>query len=38
MANLTLQNIPADLYDWLKQKAEINHQSINDEVIALLEN
>ena len=35
--NITIKNIPDPLYDRLKQSAEINHRSINSEVIALLE-
>ncbi len=37
MKALTLQNVSNDLYNWLKQQAEVNHHSINDEVICLLE-
>lgn len=38
MANLSLKNIPDDLYKSLKAAAEANHRSINGELIALLEN
>ncbi len=38
MKALTLQGISSDLYNWLKQQAEAHQQSINDEVITLLEN
>jgi hypothetical protein len=38
MEALNLQGISSDLYNWLKQQAEAHQQSINDEVITLLEN
>jgi plasmid stability protein len=37
MATLTIKNIPDKLYQELKQKAAINHRSINSEVIVSLE-
>ncbi|KAI9130977.1 FitA-like ribbon-helix-helix domain-containing protein [Acaryochloris sp. CCMEE 5410] len=37
MANLTLKNIPDDLYELLKETANRNHRSINSELIACLE-
>ena len=36
-ANITIKNIPDPLHERLKQSAELNHRSINSEVIALLE-
>ncbi len=38
MKALTLKGVPNDLYNWLQQQAEAHQQSINDEVITLLEN
>lgn len=37
MANLTLKNIPDDLYERLKDAAHRHHRSINSELIACLE-
>lgn len=37
MANLTIKNIPDDLYEKLKTSAEANRRSINSEVIMLIE-
>lgn len=37
MANLTLKNIPDDLYELLKEAANRHHRSINSELIACLE-
>jgi plasmid stability protein len=34
---ITVKNIPADLYDHLKQSAALHHRSINSEIIALIE-
>jgi plasmid stability protein len=36
-ATITLKNIPDELYDRLKEVANIHHRSINGEVIACLE-
>jgi plasmid stability protein len=36
-ATITLKNIPDDLYERLKQVAELHHRSLNREVIACLE-
>jgi len=36
MANLTIKNIPTELYEMLKHKAKTNHRSINSEVIFTL--
>jgi antitoxin FitA len=33
MANITIKNIPADLYEMLKRQAKSNHRSINSEII-----
>lgn len=35
--NLTLKNIPDNIYDSLKQAALLNHRSLNSEVLACLE-
>jgi plasmid stability protein len=37
MANLTLKNIPEELYAQLKEAASRHHRSINSEMIACLE-
>jgi antitoxin VapB len=37
MATLTIRDIPDDLHDWLRQRAETHHRSLNKEVIAALE-
>lgn len=37
MPNLTIENIPDTLYQQIKQRAEINRHSINNEVIVCLE-
>jgi antitoxin FitA len=37
MANITVNNIPDDLYDRLKQLAEANRRSISSEVIVCIE-
>lgn len=36
-ATITLKNIPDDLYERLKEVAELHHRSLNMEVIACLE-
>lgn len=36
-ATITLKNIPAEIYDSLKQAADAHHRSINSEAIACLE-
>ncbi len=36
-ANLTLKNIPDGIYDRLKEAAKAHHRSLNNEVIACLE-
>jgi plasmid stability protein len=33
---LTLKNIPADLYENLKNEAKLNHRSINSEILIAL--
>ena len=38
MATITLKNIPEQLYQKLKQRAEYNYRSLNSEVIACLQN
>lgn len=35
--NFTLKNIPDDLYEKVKERAERNHRSINGEIISLLD-
>lgn len=37
MASLTIKNIPDDLYQKLKQKAELNRRSMNAEILVCLE-
>jgi len=37
MATITVKNIPDDLYADLKQAADINHRSINSEIIVCVE-
>lgn len=38
MANVTVKNIPDELYGRLKSVAEINRRSINSEIIMCIEN
>ncbi|MGM0665188.1 MAG: FitA-like ribbon-helix-helix domain-containing protein [Thermodesulfobacteriota bacterium] len=38
MANVTVKNIPDELYERLKSVAEINRRSINSEIIMCIEN
>lgn len=37
MVNITLKNIPDDLYNRLKEVANLHHRSINSELIDCLE-
>lgn len=37
MVNVTLKNIPDDLYVRVKESARLHHRSINGEIIARLE-
>ena len=37
MATITVKNIPDDLYERLKEAAEINRRSINSEIIVCIE-
>jgi plasmid stability protein len=37
MPNITLKNIPEELYALLKQSAEVNRRSLNKEIIACIE-
>jgi plasmid stability protein len=37
MANITIKNIPDDVYEQLKERAKRNRRSINNEVIHLIE-
>ncbi len=37
MRNITVKNIPDDVYDQLKQSAKINRRSINQEIIVCIE-
>ena len=37
MATLTIKNIPLEVYDRLKRRAKANRRSINQEVIAVIE-
>lgn len=38
MANITVKNIPDDLYEKLSRCAKINRRSINQEIIVCIEN
>ena len=37
MATITVKNIPPEIYEKLKQSAEMSHRSINSEIIACIE-
>ncbi|MBN2010038.1 Arc family DNA-binding protein [candidate division KSB1 bacterium] len=37
MANITVKNIPDDLYENLKTHAAMNHRSLNNEIIVCIE-
>lgn len=37
MPTITLKNIPPDLYKHLRQAAEVNHRSLNSEIIVCIE-
>ena len=37
MPTITVKNIPADIYEKLKNSAEASHRSINSEIIACIE-
>ena len=37
MANITVKNIPTELYEQLKTRAEVNRRSINNEIIYCIE-
>jgi len=37
MANITVKNIPDELYRNLKQVAALNHRSLNNEIIVCIE-
>jgi len=37
MPTITVKNIPEEIYEKLKRAAQINHRSINSEVIACIE-
>lgn len=37
MPNITVKNIPDEIYEKLKKSAEISHRSINSEIIACIE-
>ncbi len=37
MRNITVKNIPDDVYDQLKRSAKINRRSINQEIIVCIE-
>jgi antitoxin FitA len=37
MSNITVKNIPEDLYERLRQSAASNHRSINSEIIVCIE-
>jgi len=37
MTNITVKNIPKQIYDKVREQAKANHRSINSEIIACLE-
>lgn len=37
MTTITVKNIPNELYEQLKKLAEVNHRSINSEIIVCIE-
>jgi len=37
MPTITVKNIPPEIYEKLKQSAEMSHRSINSEIIACIE-
>ncbi|MGD2049464.1 MAG: Arc family DNA-binding protein [Chloroflexota bacterium] len=37
MYSITVKNIPADIYERLKQSAKANRRSINSEIIVIIE-
>lgn len=37
MANLTLKNVPTEIHRLLKDQAERNHRSLNQEILHILE-
>ena len=37
MVAVTLKNVPSELYERVKQNAKANHRSINNELIAIIE-
>ena len=37
MVAITVKNIPAPLYERVKERAKANHRSINNELITILE-
>jgi hypothetical protein len=36
VTDLMLQDIPSDLYNWLEQRAQANHRSLQQEALVLL--
>jgi plasmid stability protein len=37
MANVTIKNIPEELYEKIKLQAKANHRSVNSEIISIFE-
>ncbi len=37
MVNITIKNIPEEIYERIKTQAKVNHRSINGEVISIIE-
>jgi antitoxin FitA len=37
MVAVTLKNVPVEIYERVKQNAKANHRSINNELIAIIE-
>ena len=38
MTTITVKNLPPDLHRQLKKRASLNHRSLNNEIIACLQN
>ncbi|MHB8777835.1 MAG: FitA-like ribbon-helix-helix domain-containing protein [Anaerolineales bacterium] len=37
MVNITIKNIPEEIYERIKTQAKVNHRSINGEILSILE-
>ena len=38
MVDITIKNIPAEIYEMIKLQARANHRSVNSEIISILDN